>query len=103
MPLQSILIYVIGFGVIGGAQWLVYSIYRKSGKWLLALLPNLMVPIFGVFLTLFLYWMGVSEGNTWIDLGVIILVILTFYATLISVGISIVMLVILSLKKKKQT
>jgi chromate transport protein ChrA len=84
-------------------QWLVFWIYKKTNRYALALTPNLGLFVVGLVVSLILFIIGSSQPGNWDDLGLIIMLMMTVFATFASTITSVLLLYLLSKKKKTPT
>jgi hypothetical protein len=90
--MEDILPIIIGLTLFLLVQYFVYRIFTKRGKILIALLPNAVFFIVGLLFALVIALSALS-GNTFADLGTIVVVMLTAIATMLSVVASLLIIV----------
>lgn len=84
-------------------QGLVYLIYKKTHQFAISLTPNLGLFGLGLIVSLIFFAIGSTQPGSWADLGFIIMMVLTVFATLASTLTSVLFLYLLAKNQKKPT
>jgi uncharacterized membrane protein YcjF (UPF0283 family) len=82
-------------------QGLVYWLYKKTHHFAIALTPNLGLFGLGLIVSIIFFVIGSTQPGNWADLGFIIMMMLTVFATFASTLTSVLLLYLLSKKQKK--
>jgi uncharacterized membrane protein YcjF (UPF0283 family) len=99
--MNDLMSFIIALPFFLLTQGLVYLIYKKTHQFAIALTPNLGLFGLGLIVSLIFFVIGSTQAGSWADLGFIILMMLTIFATLASTLTSVLFLYLLAKNQKK--
>jgi len=101
--MEEVLSFLTLIALVVVTQALVFFIMNRTNQIGLALLPNLGLLGIGLILSITGYVVAMGETGSWADLGLIILLMVTFITTGISTLISLVLIFVVKLLQPKPT
>lgn len=101
--MEDILFFVVVAAMVVVTQVLVFFIRNRTNQIGFALLPNLGLLGIGLIVSITGYVVAMGEPGSWADLGLIILLMVTFITTGISTVISLILIFVIKLPQLKPT
>ena len=92
--IQNPLLLLTLIAVVVGVQALVIYIRNQTNQIFLSLLPNLALLTIGIIISVVGYVVALGETGSWAGLGLIILLMITFITTTISILVSLLLIFI---------
>jgi drug/metabolite transporter superfamily protein YnfA len=92
--MEQIIPYAFAAFLIFSIQFAVYLIFKKTKQFWFAMVPNAGLFVLGLIVA-FIILLTESQGNTFADLGAIVIVMLTMVATILSIVTSSLMIFLL--------
>jgi drug/metabolite transporter superfamily protein YnfA len=97
--MEQIIAYAFAAFLIFSIQFAVYLIFKKTKQFWFAMVPNAGLFVLGLIIA-FILLLSERQGNTFADLGAIIIVMLTTIATILSIVTSSLMIFLLRKRLK---
>jgi hypothetical protein len=98
--IQNFIPFLIPTLAIAMTQTIIYIFLTKNHHWKFVVLGNLILLSVGVLFSLIGFVVAQGEPGSWAGLGFVILLMISFITTIISIGISIILYMFLKPKRK---